>query len=116
MEKLGTTNPLQLSRSIEPYDNRRLASVNDHEIRMSVMEGQYRWHAHPDSDETFLSVDGELLIELEGGGNIVLRPGDMFTVPAGVVHRTSALTAKSVNLTFERMKSRTVFQDDETRQ
>jgi mannose-6-phosphate isomerase-like protein (cupin superfamily) len=108
MDKHRTTNPLSLSRTIEPYDNRQLAAVNDHEIRMSVMEGKYRWHSHPDSDETFLSVDGELLIELEDG-SVTLRPGDMFTVPAGVLHRTRALTPKSVNLTFERKDAATVF-------
>ena len=110
MEKPQPVNPFDLSRTIEPYDNRQLAAVNDHEVRMSVMEGKYRWHAHPDSDETFLSVDGELLIELETG-QVTLRPGDMFTVPAGVLHRTSALTPKSVNLTFERRDARTVFPD-----
>ena len=53
-----TIDPLALSRDVtEPYRNVSLATVNDHEIRMSVMTSQFRWHRHPDSDETFYGVD-----------------------------------------------------------
>ena len=56
-------DPLLLSRAVDqPYHNRRLTAVNDHEIRMSVMSHGYPWHHHPDSDETFVTVEGELII------------------------------------------------------
>ena len=91
-----------------PYWNGALAAVNDHEIRMSVMTHAFGWHLHPDSDETFLAVEGRLVITLEDG-EVVLSPGEMFTVERGVVHRTRPEGARSVNLTFERKGAETVF-------
>ena len=91
-----------------PYWNEALASVNDHEIRMSVMTGAFGWHVHPDSDETFLAVEGRLVITL-ADAEVVLSPGEMFTVPRGVVHKTRPEGARSVNLTFERAGAETVF-------
>jgi mannose-6-phosphate isomerase-like protein (cupin superfamily) len=103
--------PLALSRLIdEPYRNLSLAQVNDHEIRMSVMTEPFRWHHHPDSDETFYGVDGELIIEFESG-EVVVGPGQFVTVPAGTRHRTRPAGARSVNLTFERIDAATVFDD-----
>lgn len=101
--------PLEISRAItEPYHNRSLATVNDHEVRMSVMTSGYGWHRHPDSDETFAVLEGELVIEFEAA-EIVLRPGQMLTVPRGVVHRTRPKGDRSVNLTFERIGAATEF-------
>jgi mannose-6-phosphate isomerase-like protein (cupin superfamily) len=102
-------NPLALSAAIgDDYHNRQIATVNDHEVRMSVMTAGFPWHAHPDSDETFLVVDGELVIEFEDR-EVVLAKGDLLTVPKGVVHRTRPLGARSVNLTFEKSDAATVF-------
>jgi len=102
-------DPLALSRSIgEPYHNVSLTSVNDHEIRMSVMTEQFRWHRHPDSDETFYGVDGELVIEFEDS-EVTLTPGRFITVPAGTIHRTRPGGSRSVNLTFERAGAATEF-------
>jgi mannose-6-phosphate isomerase-like protein (cupin superfamily) len=92
------------------YDNRSLGPVNDHEIRMSVMTQPYRWHSHPDSDEVFVGVDGELVIEFRDG-DVILGPGELITVPKGVEHRTRPLGARSVNLTFERQGASTEFAD-----
>jgi len=102
-------NPLDLSKEVDqPYHNRRLASVNDHEVRMSVMTHGFPWHHHPDSDESFLVVDGELVIEF-ADAEIVLQPGQFLTVPAGVRHRTRPGGARSVNLTFEKRGAETIF-------
>lgn len=104
-------DPLSLSRSIvDQYNNQSLGHVNDHEIRMSVMTEQYRWHYHPDSDETFFGVDGEFIIEFTDG-QVVVQPGQFVTVPSGALHRTRPSGARSVNLTFERVGARTVFTD-----
>jgi mannose-6-phosphate isomerase-like protein (cupin superfamily) len=102
-------DPLLLSREVtQPYHNRRLASVNDHEVRMSVMTHGFPWHHHPDSDESFLVVDGELVIEF-ADAEVVLQPGQLLTVPAGVRHRTRPAGERSVNLTFEKRGAETIF-------
>ena len=104
-------NPLALSQLVsEPYHNVSLATVNDHEIRMSVMTEQFRWHRHPDSDETFYGIDGELVIEFEDR-EVRVRPGEFVTVPAGTLHRTRPAGERSVNLTFERIGAETRFED-----
>src|SRR3954468_18148251 len=57
-------DPLSLSRAVTDfYHIVSLATVNDHEIRMSVMTERFRWHRHPDSDETFYGIDGEFVGE-----------------------------------------------------
>ena len=96
----AVVNPLRESHLVaEDYHNRQIAAVNDHEIRLSVMTEGFAWHSHPQSDETFLVIDGELVIEFEDR-EVVLGAGDMFTVHKGVVHRTRPGGSRSVNLTF----------------
>jgi mannose-6-phosphate isomerase-like protein (cupin superfamily) len=85
----------------EPYTNLVLTSVNDHVIRMSVMTEPFYWHRHPNSDETFLVVEGTVLLQTDTE-QIELGPGQLYTVPAGLAHMTSPLTARSVNLTVEK--------------
>ncbi|HLJ90276.1 MAG TPA: cupin domain-containing protein [Candidatus Angelobacter sp.] len=83
------------------YDNHPIAKVNDHEVRISTMTEDYHWHCHPDSDETFLSLEGGLFIDFDDR-TIELSPGQMITVNRGVRHRTRPVGKRSVNLTFER--------------
>ncbi|MFM0049831.1 cupin domain-containing protein [Caballeronia grimmiae] len=92
------------------YMNRVIARNNDHDIHISVMHAPYAWHVHPDSDETFIGVEGTLLIELDDGV-VELHAGQMLTVPAGTRHRTRPLSARSVNLTVERSGNATVLCD-----
>jgi mannose-6-phosphate isomerase-like protein (cupin superfamily) len=103
-------NPLALSKAVmEAYRNTSLGDVNDHEIRMSVMTEPFPWHHHPDSDETFLGVEGQLIIEFSHA-QIVVGPGEFVTVPAGTIHRTRPAGNRSVNLTFERRGASTIFE------
>ena len=52
-------------------------------------QGDFNWHTHDDTDDFFLIVSGELTIHLRDG-DVVLGPGEMYLVPKGVEHRTSA--------------------------
>ncbi|WP_244817759.1 cupin domain-containing protein [Caballeronia sp. Lep1P3] len=93
------------------YMNRVVASVNDHDIHISVMDAPYAWHIHPDSDETFIVLEGTLVIDFDDGA-AELRAGHMLTIPAGVRHRTRPNGARSVNLTVEKRHATTVFSHD----
>ena len=84
----------------QPYKNFVALNVNDHCVRVAVMEGTFRWHLHPHSDECFLVLEGELEIDLADGRVVRCAPGDAFCIPAGVVHRTRSRT-RTVNLCFE---------------
>jgi mannose-6-phosphate isomerase-like protein (cupin superfamily) len=90
----------------EAYNNHILGNVNDHVVRISTMTQPYPWHAHPNSDETFLVIEGGLVIEFEYG-EIQLGAGQMTTVARGLRHRTRPLGLRSVNLTFEAANTET---------
>jgi mannose-6-phosphate isomerase-like protein (cupin superfamily) len=89
------------------YENHVIAANNEHVVRISTMTEAYPWHFHPNSDETFLGVEGRLAIEFEGGTR-QLGPGQLLTVPRGVRHRTWPMDGRSVNLTFELAACETV--------
>jgi mannose-6-phosphate isomerase-like protein (cupin superfamily) len=93
------------STETEAYNNHRIATVNDHEIRISTMTEAYPWHCHPDSDESFLALEGGLFIDFDER-TVTLLPGHMITVPRGVRHRTRPVGERSVNLTFERASAK----------
>jgi mannose-6-phosphate isomerase-like protein (cupin superfamily) len=109
MDKQGhIINLLETAAAVaEPYANLALAHVNDHVVRMSVMTESFYWHRHPNSDETFLVLEGELLIDF-GDKTLTLTRGDITTVPKNVPHRTRPGTARSVNLTVELITMETV--------
>lgn len=106
--------PIQnLKRLSDAVKERRknfvVASVNDSVLRLAVNEeGIYDWHNHPNSDELFLVLEGELMVEFKGQPALTLRPGETLTVPAGMFHRTIT-RARTVNLCFELAKAETVF-------
>ena len=70
----------------EKWWNQTLCRVNDCVVRLGVVEGQFHWHKHDEEDEFFYTVEGQFIIELEGGRTVELNPGQGFTVPKGVMH------------------------------
>lgn len=62
-----------------------VARLNDYEVKVVKVQGQFVWHTHEDTDELFLVIDGELTIQLREG-NVTLRNGQLFVVPRGVEH------------------------------
>ena len=89
------------------YFNETITVVNDHVIRVSVMTTSYPWHRHPNSDETFLVMEGILILETQDQV-LHLEPGQMATVPANTIHRTQPASARSVNLTVEHKNTETL--------
>ena len=69
----------------ELWSPKLVARVNDYEIKLVRLEGEFVWHAHEDTDELFLVVDGQLTIQLRDR-DVVLGPGQLFVVPRGVEH------------------------------
>ncbi|MGH2842677.1 MAG: cupin domain-containing protein [Solirubrobacteraceae bacterium] len=80
----------------EPWFNQTLTSINDSVARLGVIEGEFHWHHHDDTDEFFLVLDGQLLIDLEDRATIRLDPHQGFTIPRGVMHRTRAPVRTSI--------------------
>jgi mannose-6-phosphate isomerase-like protein (cupin superfamily) len=66
-----------------------IAEMNDYQFKVVKLEGEFVWHRHDDTDETFIVVDGALRIDFRDGA-VELAAGEMFVVPRGVEHRPVA--------------------------
>ena len=69
----------------EHWQPHRLTSINDYDVKVVKLQGEFVWHTHPETDELFLVIAGELTIQLRDG-DVVLGPQDVFVVPKGVEH------------------------------
>lgn len=63
-----------------------VASANGQEFKVARARGEYTWHQHSTADETFLVLEGELVIQLRDG-EVRLGAGDLYVVPMGLEHR-----------------------------
>jgi mannose-6-phosphate isomerase-like protein (cupin superfamily) len=68
-----------------PWQPHRLTSINDYDVKVVKLRGEFVWHTHPNTDELFLVISGELVIQLRDG-DVRLGPGDVYVVPRGVEH------------------------------
>ena len=81
-EKLGAFS--------DTWNPRIVAEYNGNEVRVAKIAGDFTWHAHAETDELFLVVQGEIGIEFRGGEIRRLRAGEMLVVPRGSEHRPFA--------------------------
>ncbi len=73
----------------EQWQPRVVAEINDYQFKIARVEGEFVWHAHDDTDEAFLVLDGTLRLDLPHG-SVELGPGELYVVPRGVRHRPVA--------------------------
>jgi mannose-6-phosphate isomerase-like protein (cupin superfamily) len=81
----------------EPFSPRIVGFMNDYKLQLARVQGEFVWHAHPETDDFFLVLDGELTIELRDR-DVVLGPGEIFVVPRGVEHRPRSDAGASILL------------------
>src|SRR5262249_35843036 len=62
---------------------KRVATVNDYEVKLAKVRGEFVRHVHADTDELFLVVHGRLTIRMDAG-DVTLEPGELYVVPRGV--------------------------------
>jgi mannose-6-phosphate isomerase-like protein (cupin superfamily) len=70
-----------------PWFNQTLTTVNQAVVRLGIFEGDFPWHKHVEQDEFFLVLDGEITLDVEGAGAVVLARHQGFAVPKGTMHR-----------------------------
>ncbi len=88
--------------------SRVIGRINESCLRLSVFAGEGNWHAHPTSDELFVVLEGELLLDVFAEGTVAVGPGQVVTVPAGVMHRPRA-EARTVILCFKHLVAETEY-------
>ncbi|MEO1731443.1 MAG: cupin domain-containing protein [Pseudomonadota bacterium] len=87
VEKVSLSDKFALFE--EHWAPRLAARYNGNEVRLAKLEGDFHWHAHPDTDELFLVIEGELDIEFRDGTQ-TLSAGELIVVPRGTEHRPRA--------------------------
>jgi mannose-6-phosphate isomerase-like protein (cupin superfamily) len=84
----------------DEWYNQTLCQVNDSVVRLGILHGEYHWHKHDKEDEFFFTLDGKLIIDLEGSKSVELNRQQGYVVARGVVHKTRA-PEKTVVLMIE---------------
>jgi mannose-6-phosphate isomerase-like protein (cupin superfamily) len=79
----------KFARFSDQWSPKIVADLNDSQVKLAKVEGEFVWHNHADEDELFLVVKGELTIELRDG-QVTLGPGELVVIPKGVEHRPVA--------------------------
>ncbi len=75
-----------LSRIDQPWSPRTVAVLNDYDVRVAKMLGEFTPHRHLETDEFFLVIAGSMTIRLDDG-DVTLGPGQLYVVPRGVRHQ-----------------------------
>jgi mannose-6-phosphate isomerase-like protein (cupin superfamily) len=79
----------KFSRFSEHYRPKVVGEVNDFQVKLVKLKGEFIWHHHENEDELFLVVKGRLIIHLHDGV-VELNEGEFFIVPKGVEHKPVA--------------------------
>jgi mannose-6-phosphate isomerase-like protein (cupin superfamily) len=66
-----------------------IAQMNDYQFKVVKIEGDFIWHSHADTDETFIVLEGELRIDFRDGA-VLIGQGEMYVVPKGIEHKPHA--------------------------
>ena len=75
----------------EQWQPKVVAEMNDYQFKIVKLQGDFVWHDHKDTDETFIVIEGELRIDFRDG-TVRVAAGEMFVVPKGVEHKPYAET------------------------
>src|ERR1700757_3335968 len=73
----------------EQWKPKVVAEMNDYQFKVVKLQGDFIWHDHKDTDETFIVVQGNLRIDFRDGA-VHVSTGEMFVVPKGVEHKPYA--------------------------
>ena len=71
------------------YAVRLVAKMNNYDLKIVKFKGDFIWHSHPETDETFIVMEGTLVMNLRDG-KVEVGAGEMIVVPKGVEHKPSS--------------------------
>ena len=79
----------KLSMFAKHWSPRIIAEMNDYQFKLAKIKGEFIWHDHKDTDETFIVIEGTMCIEFRDS-RVELSEGELFVVPRGVEHKPCA--------------------------
>ena len=89
----STKQAINLIRKLEliaeQWQPRVVAQMNDYQFKVARLQGDFIWHAHAETDEAFLVLDGQLRLDFRDG-SVTLGSGELYVVPKGVEHKPYA--------------------------
>jgi len=86
-------NPINLEKKFNKFSDywspKVIGEMNDYQFKVAKVQGEFIWHQHLDTDETFFVIQGQLTIEFKDG-SVDIEQGEMYVVPRGVEHKPTA--------------------------
>lgn len=86
-------NPINLEKKFKKFSDywspKVIGEMNDYQFKVAKVQGEFIWHQHLDTDETFFVIQGQLTIEFRDG-SVDIEQGEMYVVPRGVEHKPTA--------------------------
>ena len=79
----------KLAKITEQWSPKIVAQMNDYHFKLVKLQGDFVWHSHPETDEVFIVLEGQLRIDFREGP-ATLRNGEMIVVPQGLEHKPYA--------------------------
>lgn len=73
----------------EQWSPKVVAEMNDYQFKVVKIQGEFVWHDHKETDETFIVLEGSLRIDFRDG-YVALSEGEMYVVPKGIEHKPYA--------------------------
>src|SRR5947209_5105761 len=89
MERAAINLAEKLSHISEYWSPKIVAQMNNHQFKLVKFQGEFVWHKHVDTDETFIVLDGSMTIHFRDG-DISVSAGEMLVIPRDTEHKTSA--------------------------
>lgn len=85
--------PVHIQQKFDRFDEhwspKIVAQMNEVQFKLAKIKGDFVWHSHPDTDELFFVIQGEMRIDLRDR-SVTLKAGELFVVPKGVEHKPFA--------------------------
>ena len=86
-------NPINIEKKLKKFSDywspKGIGEMNDYQFKLAKVQGEFIWHQHLDTDETFFVIQGLLTIEFKDG-SVDIEQGEMYVVPKGVEHKPTA--------------------------
>ncbi len=79
----------KLSKFNEHWSPKVIGEMNDYQLKVVKIQGHFTWHDHPDTDEVFIVIEGNMSIDFRDG-RVDLTKDEMFIVPKGLEHKPYA--------------------------
>jgi mannose-6-phosphate isomerase-like protein (cupin superfamily) len=77
---------LDKGRIQKPWDPLNLCTVDQSVVRIAKFLGTYHWHKHPENDELFYVLKGQIEIMFKQQPSVILYEGELIVIPKGVEH------------------------------